>query len=182
MTLDERLERLLDEAEIRQCIFNYCHAADRMDLELLSDCYTEDAIDDHGDKKGRVSEFISWLDQHRGNRGAKQHLVGNSMIAINDDAAVCESYYICYIELLDDDREECVLISGRYVDHLVRDAGVWRIRERTVVVDWTRSLGALERWSGEDAYARGRSDGRDPAEEAFAALGVSSHRRVGLGA
>jgi hypothetical protein len=55
-------------------------------------------------------------------------------------------------------------MGARYLDHLSRRDGVWRIDDRTVVLDWHKT----EVWSSEappvptEGFARGRRYPEDP--------------------
>jgi hypothetical protein len=178
-TVDTRLEMLLDEREIKNCVLRYCHGTDRLDWQMVADCYLPEAVDDHGAFQGGPQEFASWLAEKSMYRGAKQHFVANQLVEISGDNAVCESYYCCYIEFVGDPEfvadggSEAVLMGGRYVDRLARDIdGHWKIASRASVVDWTRSLGAPEYWSSPAAaqFTRGRGGDQDPANVAFAEL------------
>lgn len=178
-TLDTRLETLLDEREIKNCVLRYCHGTDRLDWQMVADCYLPSAVDDHGTFQGGPKEFAEWLEAKSKYRGAKQHFVANQLVEIAGADAVCESYYCCYIEFVGDPEfvtdggSEAVLMGGRYVDRLARDAdGEWKIASRTSVVDWTRSLGAPAPWSSPAAahFTKGRGDDQDPAALALAAL------------
>jgi SnoaL-like domain len=177
-THDPRLSLLLDEREIKNCVLQYCHGTDRLDWAMVADCYAPGAVDDHGAFQGGPAEFAEWLAEKAKYRGAKQHYVANQLVEINGDRAVCESYYCCYIEFIDDPEftagggSEAVLMGGRYVDQLVRHDGTWKITSRAAVVDWSRSLGEPAHWSSPAAaqFTRGRGDSSDPACAAFAAL------------
>jgi hypothetical protein len=176
--LDTRLETLLDERDIKNTVLRYCHGTDRLDWQLVADCYLPQAVDDHGAFRGGPAEFAKWLAEKAKYRGAKQHFVANQLVEIVGDAAACESYYCCYIEFVGDPefvadgRSEAVLMGGRYVDRLSRVDGTWKIASRISVVDWTRSLGEPAYWSSPAAgqFTKGRGDDQDPANLAFAEL------------
>ena len=177
MTGMDSIRILLDEREIRNCVMRYCHATDRQDWTTLADCYASDAIDDHGAFQGTAAQLAKYLEEKASSRGAKQHYVANQLIEIEGDDAVSEAYYLCYIEFVDDieyggDGAHAVVIGGRYVDELRRESGTWRIAKRTSVVDWSRDLGAPAPWDAPAAkgFVRGRRDGTDPAQLAFAEL------------
>jgi SnoaL-like domain len=186
MTIDEAAVRiLLDEREIRACVMRYCHGTDRQDWVTMADCYTPDAIDDHGMFSGSADQLAQWLAEKASMRGAKQHYVANQLIEIDGDDAVSEAYYFCYMEFVDDiefsgDGTSAVFLGGRYVDRLRRESGSWRIAKRTAVVDWTRDLGAPIPWDSPAAhrFTRGRHDGSDPAQVAFLELRERRRARV----
>jgi hypothetical protein len=176
--LSERLAMLLDEREIKNCVLRYCHGTDRLNWEMVAECYLPQAVDDHGAFQGGPSELAKWLAAKSKYRGAKQHYVANQLVDIVGDSAVCESYYCCYIEFVGDPEfstvgdSEAVLMGGRYVDRLSRVDGTWKIASRAAVVDWSRSLGKPSYWESPAAeqFTRGRGDDNDPALIAFAEL------------
>ena len=176
--LDPRLALLLDEREIKNCVLRYCHGTDRLDWQTVAECYLPTATDDHGAYQGTPSGLAAWLADKAKYRGRKQHFVANQLVEIAGDEAVCESYYCCYIEFIDDPEfvasggSEAVIMGGRYVDRLARFAGTWKIASRVTAVDWTRSLGEPAYWSSPAAaqFTRGRGDDLDPAQVAFAEI------------
>jgi SnoaL-like domain len=167
----ESLQTLLDERAIRRCILRYCHGTDRHDWHMVQECYLPGAVDNHGSFNGTPENLADWLESNSQKRGAKQHFIANQTIEIAGDSAVCESYYLCYIEFIDDPECEddgaasAVVMGGRYVDWLSRYEDDWRIAHRTVLLDWSRDLGPPRPWSAPEAaaYARGRHDRKDPA-------------------
>ena len=177
-SLDTRLELLLEEREIKNVVLKYCHGTDRLDWQMVADCYLPDATDDHGAFQGGPEALAGWLAAKSKYRGAKQHYVANQLVEIAGDRAVCESYYCCYIEFIDDPEfttsgnAEAVIMGGRYVDRLARIDGAWKIASRAAVVDWTRSLGEPSYWDAPAAasFTRGRGDAHDPACVAFREL------------
>lgn len=182
-TRNERLEMLLDEREIKNVVLKYAHGTDRLNWEMVADCYLPQATDDHGAFQGGPAALAGWLADKSKYRGAKQHFVANQLVEIAGDSAVCESYYCCYIEFVGDPEfvadgeSEAVLMGGRYVDRLSRADGTWKIASRSAVVDWTRSLGKPAYWSAPAAekFTRGRGDDSDPARVAFAELRATAH-------
>ena len=87
--VDSRLEMLLDEREIKNCVLRYCHGTDRLDWRTVTECYLPQASDDHGAFQGGPAEFASWLAAKSKYRGAKQHYVANQLVEISGDNAVC---------------------------------------------------------------------------------------------
>ena len=58
--LRERITRLEDRAEIRDCMMRYARGMDRRDRELLRSAYHDGAVDDHVGFVGEVDDFIDW--------------------------------------------------------------------------------------------------------------------------
>ena len=175
---NESLQTLLDERAIRRCIVRFCHGTDRHEWGMVLDCYIPGAVDDHGSFNGTAENLADWLESNSQKRGAKQHFIANQTIEIAGDSAVCESYFLCYIEFIDDPEfgdkgaASAVVMGGRYVDRLSRYEDDWRIAHRAVLLDWSRDLGRPSPWSAPAAaaYARGRHDGQDPAQLALAEM------------
>ena len=57
---DDRIERLMDERDIRRVLLDYCRGIDRCDTALVESVYHEDATDDHGSYLGPGRDFESY--------------------------------------------------------------------------------------------------------------------------
>jgi hypothetical protein len=111
------------------------------------------------------------------------HLMGNSVIELDGDTARVETYCIAHHrshptpasnqamigthnlspEQLNQEME--LVIGIRYLDVVERRDGVWKIKERSLVFDWSR----VGRYGGIEAgglyevtYLRGSTDRSDP--------------------
>ena len=137
---DGELRRLQDHQEIRDLVAAYCRGVDRLDLAAVRAVYTRDGIDHHTGFDGSADEYVAWLGRLLPRLGGTMHIVGNQLVELHGEEAVCESYgtAVHWGEPADDARLN--FTSGfRYVDHLVREDGAWRVRERWAVREWTRS-------------------------------------------
>ena len=45
---DPEIQALLDKQAIREVVLRYCRGIDRLDREMVRDCYWPEAIDEHG--------------------------------------------------------------------------------------------------------------------------------------
>lgn len=134
--MDPEVRRLIDHRAISDVLARYARGIDRLDLELVASCYHPGATDDHGTFKGTVEEFIPWVEGQLTRFASTMHFLGNSLIEIQGDRAVAETYCIAHHRLADRDADS---IAGlRYVDRFERRSDEWRISERTVVVEWNR--------------------------------------------
>jgi ketosteroid isomerase-like protein len=131
----ERLERVLDELEIRAVIARYARGIDRFDMELVRSCYHPDATDAHGEYNGGVDGFIayalSWQDRLEG----MTHHFNQTMVELDGDSAWVESYCLCLMRLKAKQGEKRMDLVGniRYVDIFERRHGAWRIARRKVI-------------------------------------------------
>lgn len=171
---------LLDEREISRTVLRYAHGVDRSDVDMVEACYHPGAYDDHGYASGTVEEFATRLRRAGGAQGRGHHLVGNLLIEIRGSAAVCESYFLCYLEGARGDPGTAGVFAGRYVDRLARRDGTWRIAGRICVMDWSRALGQGSPGRGADTFAHGSRDERDPAVVAFRELERASIADAGM--
>ena len=161
--MDATLQRLADEAAIRDVLARYARAVDRMDWELLRSCYHADATDVHGGVTFTLDEFVAYLQERLPKSSRTFHFLGQQLIDVEGDVAWAETY--CIARHRDEpegappeDLEVCV----RYSDRLERRAGEWRLAHRVVVYDLGRiapllhesPFAAVARYQG----ARDRSD------------------------
>jgi len=162
-----RVQRLADRQEILDCLTRLARGMDRHDADLMTSAYHPDAVDDHGTFRGPAAEFIEYVNGVNGVGGAHsrfpvhQHTLLNHSVDLDGDDAHAETYYLFAGEL--PAGGEILLMGGRYIDHLTRRNGQWRIAARRVVAEWVTSSpngagvppGQLER------FTRGRWDRAD---------------------
>ena len=128
-----RLRDLLDRDAIWQVMVRLARGLDRRDRDLVLSCYHEDAIDDHHVFIGTAADVTDWaLDfSERGNL-AFHHKLSNHSCEVDGDDAHAETYYtFTGINVAPPHS----LSFGRYVDHLQRRNGEWRIANRVCVME-----------------------------------------------
>ena len=155
-----------DHIEIQQVLYRYCRAVDRGDEALLRSVYHTGAIDRHGAFDGTGADFAAFLvplmDQAP---RVGQHHITNILIALRDDTADVESYFLALHPLGDPATGEAshVPVTGRYLDRFARRDGAWKIDERTVVLDWSAPPVAWAPWPAHGDYPQGGRRERDPS-------------------
>lgn len=167
MTLDHA-----DREAIRDAVLRYCRGIDRLDMDLVRSAYHPGGIDHHTGFSGPVEEFVAWVDGALRNFDGTMHIVGNQLVEVHGDVAVCESYgtAVHWGQPADDPRRN--FTSGfRYVDHFEKRGGDWRIVERWAVREWTRSDAG--RYMAKEGEGPSPSRGRDDVVYALKArLGI----------
>ena len=131
---------LQDRLEIHDVVLRYCRAIDRGDFEGVRGVYAADGIDHHTGFDGSADDYVALVRERLESFTGTMHLVGNHLAEITGDHAVAETYgtAVHWGSPAEDARVN--FTSGfRYLDHLRRDEGVWRIAERWAVREWTRS-------------------------------------------
>ena len=141
----DKLQRLVDRAEIHDCMARYVRGVDRGDADLMRSAYFSDAYDDHVDYKGDVEGFIKWLVGRMAPFVNSMHHIGNSFIEFaGPDVAFVETQYASR-RLRQPTSEESATLGehdmvmrqswGRYLDRFERRNGEWRVARRVVIVD-----------------------------------------------
>lgn len=158
------LEELLAKQAITEVLHSYCRGVDRLDERLVRDIYHEDAFDDHGYWSGRGHDFAPFVvNRLREENAWTTHSITNALIEIRGDLAVCESQVMVHLGRRTKDPVLVDVMGARYVDRFSRRDGVWKIDERTVVLDWHK----VENWGDQappiplDQFTTGQRDTSD---------------------
>ncbi len=133
---DAQLERVLAQQALHDLNMAYARAADRADAQLMASIFHEDAtvvsgvFNCGGPQYARdVTAFI------RENLTRCFHSVANEWYEVRGDQAVGESYVIAAVTAGGRD----ILTGGRYVDAYERRSGVWKIKHRVFIEDWSNA-------------------------------------------
>lgn len=159
------LRELADREEIRELIYRYCRAVDRIDAELGYSVWHEDGTADYGDAifigSGRGAIDLI-CDAHR-QLVAHSHQISNITLSIAGDRASSESYVFATLRLSGAEGELQAGIWGRYVDRWSRRAGRWGIDHRVCVIDFDE-VRPVTAFAAPQGYAR-----RDRDDPSYAA-------------
>jgi hypothetical protein len=142
-------EEMVDREAIRHCLMRYCRGIDRMDGALVLGVYWPDAMDEHLEFSGSPEEFLAYCMPLMSGMDQTSHLLGNILIAIENDSADVESYFHAFHRLKADATRPPtdLVLAGRYLDRFERREDEWRIARRTVIVDWFRQYEDSADWS-----------------------------------
>lgn len=130
-----RLDRLLDEQDIRNCLGRFSRGMDRFDRVVFLSAFHGDAIIAAGPFVGSPAECYDWaMPLHAAGQAATHHNLLNCTIDIDGDTAHSETYYL----FVGRNHDEGNWISGgRYIDRLEKRNGVWKIALRTNAIEWS---------------------------------------------
>jgi hypothetical protein len=134
---------------IRQRIYSYARALDRLDGPLLADQFWPDARIDYGSIwQGPAAGFIAVALRFQGSMRDTHHLVGQSIIQLDPNArhACAESYVHAAHVIEHETGRQQLVVGARYLDRFERRGAEWRILERSEVLDWGRQLPITESW------------------------------------
>lgn len=166
--MERKLEELIEKEAIREQIYNYCRALDRIDNELGYTVFAEDAKVDYGPTyKGDGRGFIDMmLNMHRG-MVSTHHMMTNILIKFNDDLtrAASETYMYAACKYKNKAGEASFVVEARCrdIDKWEKRDGKWVITERIVAGDNTFML--TPRYF--DDYNNGRDTVKDPSYTFF---------------
>jgi hypothetical protein len=130
---------IADRQAITDCIFLYTRGIDRADAALLKEVFWDDAQIVGEFYSGGVAEFIGYsVAGGLKNWDRMMHMISNSIIRINDNRGVAESYFYGYHVGRAGAASGDLIISGRYLDRFERRNDEWRIIEKTILFEWYR--------------------------------------------
>ncbi len=134
----EQLQRdvkyLKDRQAILDCIARHARGHDRHDVDLLTNAYHEDGVDEHGYAINAGPKYAEWANAiHSAGSALHTHNLTTHLCEIDGDVAHCETYVM--VALLNNDEKGARIISGRYIDRLERREGLWKIALRRSTVD-----------------------------------------------
>jgi hypothetical protein len=130
--IEAKLAEIVDRHDIYQLLLRYARGLDRLDTELVRSCYFDDCIEDHSTYVGRPDDFIEWANGIALQYQSTQHAILNHFCDLSGDDAFCETYFQFTAVAAEPPHFMSV---GRYVDHLQRRAGEWRIANRVTIVE-----------------------------------------------
>ena len=169
----DALQALVDKDEIHEVIQRLARGTDRLDHELMVECYWPDGFDDHNSFRGGPEEFAEWVCQVLPHFQATMHQVGAPHIRLDGDVAQVDTYCIAHhVSHPDDKGAQTDMVLGlRYVDRFERRQDgarrAWRIAKRVCAFDWTYTveIDATRSFRFEDDFTVGRRDREDVTDK-----------------
>lgn len=169
--MDTSLESLLAHHAISRVLHRYCRGIDRLDLELVRDCYWPDATDSHGGFAGSRDEFVAWVAKLLARFDSTMHLLGNVLIEVAGAAAVAETYALAFHRSREPQPSLNLIVGVRYVDRFERRSGEWRIARRVCVTEWSRVDDEAGRFPLAPGHATGKRDRSDVLYDMLSEIG-----------
>ena len=162
------LEELADRLAIHDVLAKHSRGVDRAEEATLKSAYWPDATVAYGGFNGAAHEFCEGLPANIRKYAATQHSVTNVCIDFRGDEARVESYVTAYHYLaVEGGQDTEMTFLGRYLDRMEKRGDVWKIRHRSVVMDWNQNADATAVLTGPpfDGLARGDRHPEDPLFE-----------------
>jgi hypothetical protein len=141
------LKAYLDREKIRDCLARLARGEDRRDADLIRRCCWPDSTSDYGVFFGTFDEYLAWVVPGSPAISVTQHVLAQSVIELQGDAALAETQVISYHRINMGQEERDVVIGGRYLDRLEKRGDEWRIAKRVMLYDWFQDFGVSIDWS-----------------------------------
>jgi hypothetical protein len=150
---------LADREAIREQLYNYCRAVDRLDAPLGYAVWHPEGTADYGAEvyQGSGHGFIDHVIAVHGHLLAHSHQITNVLIRLDGDKAASEACHIACLHMLREGQLIEMRVQGRYCDHWSRRDGRWAIDHRLTIRDLD-SVGPVTALSTTSAGSRDRSD------------------------
>jgi hypothetical protein len=120
-------------------MLRYSRGIDRFDRDLVRSCYWDDAIDDRHNYVGTPDDFLdkyAWP-FHGRYQTLHHHTLTNHTCELAGDEAHCETY----CTFIGSNKEPPHMLSiGRYVDHVQKRGGEWKIAGRVCTIEAVREI------------------------------------------
>lgn len=111
----------------------YAQASDRADVAVVAASYHADGIEEHGPHfAGLGTDFAAWIGEQQRHFPVSTHHLTTRVIGIDREHAVAES---SMFGLVTTDTGRVSWSSGRYLDHVERRDGEWKLARRQFVKD-----------------------------------------------
>lgn len=161
VALEQRVAEFEVKDAIRDVLFRYCRATDRLDVELLKSCYFDDATDCHWFFNGNAHDFCDFIVNLHRQSDNTVHSITNTMIDLAPDAmsAFVESqFYAMHRIPLGDGRYLDQVGDGRYLDVFEQREGEWKIAHRRVAFEGFRESVVADVLGGNPGLGRRAPD------------------------
>lgn len=137
---EHALQQLVDRGAICTQLANHSRGIDRCDGQLLKSVYHKDATVDYGVFAGAAHEFCDVITESVSALPVTLHRTSNMYVALHGTQARSECYVIAYMAVPGAGGGTQALIQGRYLDRHACRQGVWKLTQRTYVLDWYLEL------------------------------------------
>jgi hypothetical protein len=130
------------ERIITKLLLRYAHAVDRRQYDAIAGCYWPDAIDQHATFHGNAIDYVAWLREVLPPIAVSTHQFTNILVDVHSLTEASSETYCLNVNVFrsnDDTPDRLTTSLLRYLDRFACRDGEWRISDRRVVTDWSRS-------------------------------------------
>jgi hypothetical protein len=137
MLASDDLRDLADKQAIRDQLYTYCRAVDRLDIPLGHSVFHEDSEVDYGPDyyRGPGRPVIDKICADHLHLTSHSHQVANILIALDGARAGSEAYVTGTMRMTRDGKDYQIFVRARYLDQWEKRGGQWGIVRREVAGD-----------------------------------------------
>jgi 3-phenylpropionate/cinnamic acid dioxygenase small subunit len=136
MGLEDQLQRIADELEIRNVIHRLAQLADEGTLEDYAALFTEDAVwggSAFGVRRGKADIIAGGRERRAsgvaGPGSHKRHVITTTAVQVAGDRAQARSYMLFYVDC---DTAPKVGVATVYQDEFRRTPSGWKLAQRSI--------------------------------------------------
>lgn len=135
--MDPIVQELADKQAIRDVLYTYCRAVDRIDRPLGYSVFHEDATADYGPRfpKDSARAVIDRICNDHSGLLSHSHQVTNIFITLDGNRAGSEACMNGTLRMERDGRVMHMSVWARYIDQWEMREGRWAISHRQVIFD-----------------------------------------------
>jgi SnoaL-like domain len=154
-------EQLADKQAIRDLIYTYCRAVDRIDVPLGHSIWHEDSVADYGEAyyQGPGKGVIDHICASHAHLLSHSHQVTNILIHLDGSSAGSEAYVSGTMRTEREGKLLQIEVWARYIDQWETREGRWGLVHRQVVYDHE----SIREVTPMGQPLRGRRDRTDPS-------------------
>ena len=151
--MEAMVQQMVDREAIRTCVARLARGEDRRSADLIRACWWPGARFDYGVHSGDFDTYLAWVVPGADAIKDTQHLLGQTHIELDGDAAKAETHVFSYHRIdMGEKGARDTCIGGRYLDRFemrANEAGdaEWRIAGRVMLYDWEQDWGQAADWS-----------------------------------
>jgi len=134
----DTFDQLADKMAIRELVYTYCRAVDRLDVPLGHSIWHDDGHADYGKDfyQGPGKAIIDVICESHLAMTSHSHQVTNILIELDGDKAGSESYIFGTMRFPPaEDKPTQIFVWGRYLDRWEKRDGKWGLVHRQFVYD-----------------------------------------------
>ena len=137
MGLEDQLQRVADELELRNAVARIAHLSDEGSLDDYIALFTEEAVWDGGAtfgvRKGHADILAGARERRAGGTSGpgshNRHVITTSAVRLEGDRGHVRSYFLFYVEC---DKAPAARVVGVYQDEFHRTRSGWKLARRVI--------------------------------------------------
>lgn len=158
--MTDAVSQFMDKQAIRDLIYTYCRAVDRLDQPLGHSVWHDDGVADYGAfYQGPGKGVIDVICKSHESLINHSHQVTNILIRLENTRAWSEAYVTGTMRRAHDGKVMQIGVWGRYLDAWEKQGGRWGLVKREVMYDYDE----IREVTPIGQPSRATRDGADPS-------------------